>query len=140
MKALFSCLMALWILAGCSSESDKPIPASALLLNGSWVEREAFISAGGPQFWVDVEAGETITFFRDGTFRSDRFSGCAEGTYALAENELLLDYACRDFIPPSANEAGVLSFTLELFENYFILTPTSGPICIEGCSYKYFRE
>ncbi|WP_139059081.1 hypothetical protein [Polaribacter reichenbachii] len=120
--------------------SDEPISVNETLIAGKWVQTEAYISAGGPQYWVDVENGNEIIFSENKAFTSNRFAECTEGNFSINEDELLLDYNCAEISAEFENEQGFISYNLEFYGNYFILTPTSGPICIEGCSYKYQKE
>ncbi|MFT5231833.1 MAG: hypothetical protein ACI836_001018 [Saprospiraceae bacterium] len=116
---------------------DMPKMADASSILGNWKQTEAFISSGGPQYWVDIENGEEINFFEDRTFSSDRYSECSNGNFVIEENKLILEYSCLEFNPIAENEDGLITYDLELYNDNFILTPTSGPLCIEGCSYKY---
>ena len=125
-------------LSSCDSDQSMEIPHSELI--GEWKMTQAFISAGGPQYWVDVSNGEEFVFFDNGTFISTRYSECTTGFYLVNENKLILDYDCVDFISPAENKDGQITFNLELGKDSFIASPTSGPICIEGCSYKYQRK
>ncbi|WP_405295506.1 hypothetical protein [Algibacter sp. Ld11] len=118
-------------------KTDEPITADEYLIAGKWEQTKAYISAGGPQFWVDVDNGEEIEFFENGTFSSNRFSECITGDFSIVENILFLKYNCTEFSTEAENEDGFITYKLEFFLDYFILTPTSGPICIEGCSSKY---
>ena len=140
MKNICSLLLLLLLLIDCDKASDKPIPPNATLIEGKWKQNEAYISAGGPQYWIDVDNGEEIEFYNNGTFSSNRFTECTTGTFSLEENKLSLEYDCDGFETQSENGDGFITYDLELFSNHFILTPTSGPICIEGCSYKYQSE
>lgn len=88
MKNLCSLLLLLFLLTACGKADDKPISPNANLLEGKWKQNEAFISAGGPQYWVDVENGEEIDFYSNGTFSSNRFTECSTGTFSLEENIL----------------------------------------------------
>ena len=119
---------------------DKPLTANESLIVGKWKQTKAYISSGGPQYWVDTEDGEEIEFFENGTFSSNRFSECTTGNFSIVENKLLLKYKCIGFSTEAENDDGFITFNLEFFSDYFILTPTSGPICIEGCSYKYQKK
>ncbi|MGB7393577.1 MAG: hypothetical protein WA913_04205 [Pricia sp.] len=124
---------------GCEKYSSDTIDGENTL-TGKWQLTEAFISAGGPQYWVDVEEGETIEFLANGSFVSNRFTECSNGNFSVESTELLLDYDCDGFEVLPENEDGSITYNLELDSDYFIVTPTSGPICIEGCSYKYSRK
>ncbi|WP_117883483.1 hypothetical protein [Aureibaculum luteum] len=124
----------------CDNTTDEPITANETLLEGKWKQNEAYISAGGPQYWVDLENGEEIEFYNDGTFSSNNFTECSTGSFSIDDNKLFLEYDCDGFETPSENENGIITYDIEMYSKYFILTPTSGPICIEGCSYKYQRE
>jgi len=123
-----------------SCTPSNPQDSVSFNLNGKWKLSEAFISAGGPQYWIDVENGEEIEFFENGIFNSDRFIECTTGSFSIEQNVLLLKYSCSEFNPISENESGLITYKLELHSNYFVLTPTSGPICIEGCSYRYLKK
>lgn len=130
----------LFSLAACVKTVDVPVDADDNMITGTWILTEAYISAGGPQYWVDVDDGETIRLLENGTFNSERFADCDAGNFLAREDELVLEYACEGFESVSQNEEGLITYRLELFSDYFILTPTSGPICFEGCSYKYERR
>ena len=93
-----------------------------------------------PVMWVDVDNGNQLQFQEDGKFNSDRFKECSEGLFRINGNELLLQYTCDDFKPKNINDEGFVSYHIEYKSDHFILKPTSGPICIEGCSYKYRRQ
>ena len=123
-----------------SCTRDNPQNFEKSDLNGKWKLSEAYISAGGPQYWVDVENGEEIEFFNNGIFNSDRFSECTTGSFSIEQNEILLEYGCSAFNSISQNENGFITYKFEFYSNYFVLTPTSGPTCIEGCSYKYLKK
>ena len=137
MKFQYYLIATLLFFIACNETMDEPIPANKSLIVGKWKKTEAFISSGGPQYWVDVENGEEIEFFDNGTFSSNRFTECMVGNFSIKENKLLLEYNCNGFNTQLENEEGFITYELEFYSNYFILTPTSGPICIEGCSYKY---
>ena len=137
MKFKYYIITTLIFFIACDKTTDEPIIADESLIIGKWKETEAYISAGGPQYWVDVENGEEIEFFENGTFSSDRFTECITGNFSIEQNELLLKYNCSGFNTELENEEGFITYKLEFYSDYFVLTPTSGPICIEGCSYKY---
>jgi len=121
----------------CDNTMNEPITPDESLMVGKWKQTEAYISSGGPQYWINVENGEEIQFFENGTFSSNKFTDCISGNFSIVENKLLLKYNCIGFNSDSENEEGLITYKLDFFSNYYILTPTSGPICIEGCSYKY---
>jgi hypothetical protein len=109
-------------------------------LMGTWKLTEAFISNGGPQYWADVEDGEELVFLENQVFSSNRYMECTQGIFALTQDTLRLRYNCDSFVAPSENEEGFITYRLEFKGDHFIAAPTSGPICIEGCSYKYQRR
>ena len=123
-----------------SCSTDGKIEIFNSELTGEWKLTEAFISAGGPQYWVDVEDGEEFVFFDNGIFSSSKYSECTTGLFSIEQNKLLLDYNCKGFESMSENEDGFITYDLKFESDYFIATPTSGPICIEGCSYKYQKK
>ena len=137
MKSRYYFITALLFFIACDKTEDEPITPDESLMVGKWKLAEAYISSGGPQYWVDTENGEEIEFFENGTFSSDRFTECTTGNFSIEEDKLLLEYNCTGFDAESEDEEGFITYRLELFSDYFIITPTSGPICIEGCSYKY---
>lgn len=137
MKYKYTLLAAVLFLISCDTYQSGPINADEMSIAGKWTLTEAYISSGGEPYWTDVESGEEITFFDDGRFTSNRFTECTTGNFSIAENELLLEYDCVGFDAVSENEEGLITYSLEFFTDYFIVTPTSGPICVEGCSYKY---
>jgi hypothetical protein len=127
----------LLVFIACDNTMNEPFTANESLMIGKWKQTKASISSGGPQYWVDTKNGEEIEFFKNGTFSSDRFTECIAGNFSIEENELVLEYNCIEFNTASENEEGFITYNLEFFSDYFFLTPTSGPICMEGCSYKY---
>jgi hypothetical protein len=140
MKCKLSFIGFLLFFIACDNTMNEPITPDESLMIGKWKQTAAYISSGGPQYWINVENGEEIEFFENETFSSNRFTDCLSGDFSIEDNKLLLKYNCIGFNPESANEEGFITFELEFFSNYYILTPTSGPICIEGCSYKYQKK
>ena len=138
MKKLMCLPILFFGLFSCGSDETNDIINSEL--TGAWKLTEAYISAGGPQYWVDVENGETLIFSENGTFNSDRFTECTTGTFSKEQNELFLKYNCNGFESELENEQGFITYDLTFESDSFIVTPTSGPICIEGCSYKYRKK
>ncbi|MDC1162097.1 hypothetical protein OAT18_01510 [Tenacibaculum sp.] len=135
-----SLLIILAVVLFTNCNNNESIIADEPLIIGEWKLTEAFISTGGPQYWVDFENGEEINFLDNGTFSSNKFTECMVGKFSVEENKLLLEYNCDGFNSQSENEQGFITYELQLSSDYFILTPTSGPICIEGCSYKYQKK
>ena len=140
MKLKYYPILVFIFCVGCDTTTEEPTPVDASLISGTWKETEAYISSGGPQYWVDVKDGEEIAFFANGTFSSDRFAECSNGKFFIVQDELRLDFSCDGFTSESEDEDGLITYKLEFYSNYFIVTPTSGPICIEGCSYKFERN
>lgn len=123
-----------------SCNSDESGQFENFELIGKWKLTKAFISAGGPQYWVTVEDGEEFVFFKDGTFNSSRYDECTSGTFSTEPNRLFLRYNCEGFESESENTKGFVTFDLKYESDSFVATPTSGPVCIEGCSYRYDRK
>lgn len=144
MKYLYYLVLAsFFLMVSCSKNNDILENQDLSLLNvsilGNWKLVEAYISAGGPQYWINIENGEEITFLSNGSFSSNRFSECTTGVFSIESNELILDYNCSGFITEFENPEGAITYKLAFESNTLILTPTS-VICIEGCSYKYIRK
>ncbi|SRR6056297_1444577 len=118
-------------------DGDKSVDSELI---GKWKMTEAFISSGGPQYWVDIENGEEFEFFANGLFSSNQFSECTVGIYSVQQNKLMLKYNCDGFESKAENMDGFITYDLKFEADAFIATPTSGPICIEGCSYKYQKK
>lgn len=137
MKFKFYLIACLLFFIACDKSIDEPIMVDESLIVGKWEQTQAFISAGGPQYWIDVENGEVIEFFENGTFSSDRFNECTTGNFFIEEIILNLEFNCTEFNSGFENEEGLITYKIEFYSNYFILTPSSGPICTEGCSSKY---
>lgn len=136
MKFKYHHILPLILFMACN-KSDEPIAVDQYLISRKWQQTKAYISAGGPQYWIDVENGEEIEFFNNGTFTSDKFSDCLTGNFSIENNTLYLKYNCTGFHTEAENEDGFITYTIDFYSDYFILTPTSGPICTEGCSSKY---
>lgn len=137
MKFNYFLIASLLFFIACDKD-DIPIPADESLIVGKWKNTEAYISAGGPQYWIDVEDGVEIVFFEDSTFYSNRFTECTGGNFSIVENELLLEYSCDGFDSGFENEDGFIIYKLEFYSSYFNLTLKSGSFfCTEGCSSKF---
>mgnify|MGYP000627119768 CR=1 FL=1 len=141
MKRLFSGIpiIIFGVLISCDHEDDlKNFDYDAFPIEGTWKLTEAYISAGGPQYWTDVEDGEEIEFQGNGSFSSDRYPECATGIFSVDDGNLTLEYNCEGFESGTENEEGLITYKLDYGKNAILLTPTS-ILCIEGCSYKYER-
>ncbi|MEC7263504.1 MAG: lipocalin family protein [Bacteroidota bacterium] len=139
MKMLFPgiCILIFGILMSCDNDDDlKGFDQDAFPIEGTWKLTEAYISAGGPQYWTDVEDGEEIEFFENGSFSSDKYEDCTTGEFSVVDGNLALDYDCDGFESGTENDEGQITFEIDYGKNAILLTPTS-IICIEGCSYKY---
>ncbi|WP_289062523.1 hypothetical protein [uncultured Zobellia sp.] len=137
MKFQYYAVAILLLFIACDKTKDVPVPANESLIAGKWKQTEAYISDAGPHYWVTIENGEEISFSDDGSFTSNRFPDCNGGIYSIEEGTLLLNYDCDELDAELFNTEGFVTYNLEFYKSYFLLTPTSGPICIEGCSYKY---
>ncbi|GAA3625902.1 hypothetical protein [Flavivirga jejuensis] len=119
-------------LIGCSSEQNLNNPTDANSIFGKWKLVEKYLSAGGPQYKVDVENGAEYSFSNNGDFVSDDFFGCTTGEFELESNTLNLMYDCDKF----QDYNGLISYSLSFESNFLTLIPTT-IICVEGCSYKF---
>ncbi len=119
-------------------EGQEKIKKSDLI--GKWKLSESFVSAGGGKHWVTATDGDEYEFFDDGTFSSSKYSECTTGVFFIDESTLFLEYKCDGFESNFENKKGYITYTLKFESDSFIATPTSGPICTEGCSYKYIKE
>lgn len=140
MKIFYCLLIVLLTFLSCDPSQDEPLKSSEELLVGSWIQSGSFISSGGPQYWVEAENGSQIEFFKNKKFSSNLYPDCTIGVFAVQDDELQLKYSCLNFNPILENDQGFITFRLEMYSDYFLISPTSGPICIEGCSYKFIRS
>ena len=120
---------------GCDKSDDAGIDSENSII-GSWKLAEAYLSSGGPQYWVTIESGEEFKFLNNGIFSSNKYSECISGNFSTELNKLILNYDCNGFTTGFENSEGAITYEITFESNYFLLTPTS-VICIEGCSYKY---
>ncbi|RKS42494.1 hypothetical protein BC962_3283 [Gillisia mitskevichiae] len=140
---LYFVLASVLIMSSCSNNYDtletEDLSAENDPIIGKWKLVEAYISSGGPQYWVNIENGEEFTFTSNGLFSSNRFSECTNGDFSIESNELILNYSCNEFTTGFENPEGAITYKITFESNYILLTPTS-VICFEGCSYKYVRK
>lgn len=124
------------------SNSDTTILSENETIIGKWKLTESSISIGGPQIKTPVENGAEFIFIDNENFSSTLFSECNKGKYAIDNNlnELILKYDCETFTSIAQNKNREIIYFYSMKSNYFILSPKSNPICIEGCSYKYERQ
>tara|TARA_R110002049_G_scaffold308623_1_gene513176 strand:- start:549 stop:974 length:426 start_codon:yes stop_codon:yes gene_type:complete len=126
----------IFFILGCTSNEQKANEDN--FIYGKWKLVKAYISAGGPQYWVDVEDGGEYVFFSDRTFTSKSFLDCTNGDFEIESNELNLMYDCQEIKNQFQDSNGILSYDFSFKENFLLLTPTTLR-CIEGCSYKFKR-
>lgn len=140
---LYFVLASVFSISSCSKNYDalesKDFSMKDDPIIGEWKLVEAYISSGGPQYWVDIEDGTEYIFSSNGTFLSNNFSECTIGDFSIVSNELFLYYRCNGFTTRFENPEGAITYTVTFESNYLLLTPTS-VICFEGCSYKFIRK
>ena len=124
------------ILFSCNSSNSNIELDSENPIFGNWKLVEAFISSGGPQYWVTIDNGEEFKFSQSGTFTSTKYQECSGGSFSTELNELILRYNCSGFTTGIENSEGNVTYEMTFESNNLILIPTSA-ICIEGCSYKF---
>ncbi len=127
---LFTVLLSFaFVTNGCSDNDDNKTKIKPSII-GTWELVEIYGLDGVGGQWTSVENGYTYTFETDGTFISNRFSECTNGTYILSETDGTLSFAydCED--------GGTFVENYVFSGQYLILTPTYLD-CIEGCDYKF---
>lgn len=93
-------------------------------------------NGGGNAQWPETfNDGYSYTFNEDGSFTSNRFPECIEGTYLISEFYLTLNYGCSEFAT-GFDSTGVLKEKYRFEDLKMILTPTY-LTCIEGCDYIF---
>jgi hypothetical protein len=125
------------LLFGCE-DNEGTIDENSIV--GNWRLTAAYISSGGPQYWISIDDGYQMSFSDNQAFTSTQYTDCESGTFSINSDLSVLsfEYDCNGFTSVAQDPNGLITYAIETFDkNYFILTPTSGPICIEGCSYKF---
>ncbi len=122
---------------GCDNDNSKEKNSDSTII-GKWKLVGGFISAGGPQYWVEIENGEEITFLENGNFVSSFYPDCSTGSFTADGSELILKYDCDGFTTGFENEEGAITFTMTFASTNLVLSPTR-VFCIEGCSNHYKR-
>ena len=122
----------------CSPSSEAPLVTDGpIQIEGKFKLTESYLGTGGETDWQVVENGPEFVFAGNGTFTSTHYETCSTGTYVIADDVLQLQYNCPDFENNAIDEDGFITYAIAFGANFFILSPTSGPTCIEGCSYRY---
>ncbi len=113
----------------CSSNSEQKLNDSSDI-HGKWKLVEEYLSAGGPQYKVDVENGAEYVFLDNSTFVSSDFLGCKTGKFELDSNTntLNLMYDCDQV----QDYDGIISYRASLESGFLILVPKT-IICTDGC-------
>ena len=88
---------------------------------------------GLPDWKVDVEDGEELTFYPDSAF-SKGVSKCSEGPYSVSGKFVTFDYSCPD--KETLLSEGIQKWIFSIKDGNLILTPTF-LICDEGCTSFY---
>jgi len=139
MKNFIVIILLVTSLISCESNDETNLKSTNLI--GEWLQVASFGDIGnGSIFEVEIEDGEELAFFENGTFTSDRFAECTTGTFFLEEGTLFLNYSCQGFESEFENEDGFITFGIELESDSFTISPTSGFICIEACGERYERR
>lgn len=136
MNNIMKCVIVSFIvlsLFGCNNEDEVKREQSII---GTWQLVEIYQSEGGPGSWSTVENGYKYTFLNNGNFSSDRFDECANGTYSIESNELILNYDCDGFTTGIETPEGVFIEKINFESGYLSIIPTY-VTCVEGCDYKF---
>ena len=142
------CLLSLY---ACDNNEDEieSLPLVAInsdTLVGEWKLVESKVSSGGQVSWSPVSQSYTIKFLADATFIKND-GNCERGTYRVvahpedeAKQMIELTYSCevdQAIYPDNKSYWGVEA----LNDRYLVYHPTyKGPICTEGCSYKFKKQ
>ncbi|WP_116788162.1 lipocalin family protein [Flavobacterium psychrotrophum] len=131
---ILSCLA----IIGCSND-DKAKETTAASLIGNWQLTAQYGSDGGSNSgWVPVQMGYAMKFNENGTFTSQKYAECTEGTYTVSGNKLKLDYGCEGFTTGAESPAGIFVEEVSFENGSLILNPTYAT-CDEGCWVKFER-
>ena len=126
----------LFVLIACSNSENQEINKLNRIV-GTWQLTEIGLGDGrSSSSGTVIENGYKYTFNENGTFSSNRFDQCSEGSYSVSSNHLILDYNCKDFSTGIENPPGTFIEIFAFSEGFMFLSPTYMN-CDEGCYNKF---
>jgi hypothetical protein len=135
MKKTLFILSCLGMFISCSD--DEKANQNNAKLTGNWQLIAQYGSDGGSNNgWTPVQLGYSMKFNEDGTFTSQKYAECTEGTYAIAGDRLTLDYGCDGFSAGIESPAGTFVENVTFENGTMILNPVYMN-CDEGCGLKF---
>lgn len=132
---LFSMILSI---SSCSKDSEDRMNNNSIL--GTWKLSSSFINTSleNDGEWKQIENGYKYIFKSDGTFYSDRFKECVEGSYHLTDLKITLIYNCPDFTSNlGENPKGTFVEKYRIEDNELFMSPDY--IFCEGCLWKFKR-
>jgi len=108
---------------------------------GTWKLTESKVEGGSPNTdWTPVAYSYQIQFLEDGTFTSNKYDACEDGTYSISstDNTILISYACPDFSVQGVSDDGDFLERYSFKDGYLVFSPTYMS-CDEGCAFRFKR-
>ena len=134
MKKTFLILSCLALI---SCSNDEKVSQTNATLIGNWQLIATYNSDGGSNNgWTTVQLGYAMKFNENGTFTSQKYAECTEGTYTISGNNLTLDYNCEGFTAGIESPAGTFVENMTFENGKLILNPMYMN-CDEGCGLKF---
>lgn len=130
---LFSLILSF---SSCSQNEEEKINDNSIV--GTWELIESFVNTSMENNgeWKPIENGYIYTFNLDGTFYSNKFPECTQGTYNLTDVLLTLEFNCNDFSSGFfETPKGTFVESYRIRNNELFLSPRY--IFCEGCSWKF---
>lgn len=133
MKITYFSLL-LFVFSGCNwLKNDADFQQNPQGLHGTWQMVASVQSDGYQLITSQVKNGRKLHFSANGNFSisTDEDLLCLTGTYELAEDKLVLDYACE-----IENTPNPFVYRIIFEEDYFTISPRS-TLCRETCYDKF---
>ena len=130
---LFSLILSF---SSCSQNEEEKINDNSIV--GTWKLIEGFVNTSMENNgeWKPIENGYYYTFNPNGTFVSNRFGDCSEGTYLLDDVLITLKYDCNNLSSGfNENPIGTFTESYRIKNNELFLSPKY--IFCEGCLWKF---
>ena len=119
------CLIAF---SSCEKDEFLPFELTAEGIVGEWELYQFQGNTGADDYRTPYEpSGITITFLANGKLKSEKFFGCTDGEYQVADRNLTVFLDCEGEVPEK-------SYFLNRENADLVMHPKAPNMCIEGCS------
>ncbi|MFC5625854.1 hypothetical protein [Algoriphagus winogradskyi] len=124
----FICLIGF---SSCDKEDNLPFDLTAEGIVGKWELYQYQGNTGADDYRTPYEpSGTTITFLANGKLKSEKFFGCTDGEYQVADRNLTVLLDCEGEVPEK-------SYFLKMENADLVMHPKAPYMCIEGCSFIF---